>query len=204
MGTAVAVCAAGFGALTVFSALRPAPAALPGLFDFASATWGDGLALPIMCGALVYAVRTLPAARRDAPLATAAGLLGGALGMATEAVWLRADSPRLNWTLPQAHHFTVAGWYHAAFLVLVCTGAAALWALALHRTAHAGRLPWRTKWSLAVAAAAGAAFLALLMVDARAAVVTDGRSLLGLLTGTAAILAAAGGAAARRRRAKPG
>lgn len=163
---AATVAVAGFGVLTAFWALQPSPAHLPGLFDFASATWGDGVALPLMAGSLAYAIRLLPAARHDAVLAGVAGLLGAAIGVATQVSWLGADAPRLNWTLPRPHHFTAAGWYHAAFLVLMCAAAAALWVVALNRAARSPRLPARAGTALAMAFAAGVAFLGLLAADA--------------------------------------
>jgi hypothetical protein len=155
---------AGFGALTVFALIRPGPARLPGLYDFASATWGDGIAVPLMTGSLVHAARTLPPATRDAAVATMAGLLGAGLGVASQAYWLSVDTPQLNWSFPRPHHFNAAGWYHAVYLVVMCGIAAALWALALNRAVRAARV----RRSLFLALAAGAAFLALLAADAQA------------------------------------
>jgi len=178
--TAVAVGAAGFGALVVLSALQSRPAHLRGLFDFASATWGDGLMLPLMTGLLGYAVRALPPARHDARSAAAAGLFGGVLGVTSQASWLLMDAPRLNWTLPRPHHFNAAGWYHAAFVAVICTVAAARWALAQNRAARVDSLPRRVVVALATAFAAGVSFVALLLVDAHAGATPDEQNL-GLL-----------------------
>lgn len=158
---ALAVFAAGFGALAAFHAVRPADTGLPGLFDFASATWGDSIALPVMTGLLVYAVCGLPAAPRDRRVTVWAALAGAAAGLATEAYFLTAESPALNWTFPRPHHYTAAGWYHAAFLVAMCAVAAALWALALNRALRAGR----AARMLSAPLAAGLAFAALYAVD---------------------------------------
>jgi hypothetical protein len=179
-----AVLAAGFIALAVFYSVLPHDTALPGLFDFLSATWGDGLALPVMSGALVFAIGRLPPTPRDLPVSIGAGLLGASLGVATQVQWLRADAPRLNWTLPRPHHFNVAGDYHAVFLVAMCALTAALWALVLLRFALApGRLAVRRSAVAAclLAAAAGVAFVVLLVVDSQ----TD-RSRAGTATVTAA------------------
>lgn len=165
-----ATLAAGFGVLVVLSLLQPAPAHLPGLWDFASATWGDGVALPLMAGSLTYAVRALPPARREAMLAVLAGLAGGGLGVATQVSWLSADTPRLNWTLPQPHHFTTAGWYHAGFLVAVSAVLAALWTVALWRAARAVQLERRAEGALATALAAGVSFVVFLALDAHRAI----------------------------------
>jgi hypothetical protein len=165
-----ATLAAGFGVLAVLSLLQPAPEHLPGLWDFASATWGDGVALPLMAGSLAYAVRALPPTRRDAVLAAVAGLAGGGMGVATQVSWLSADAPRLNWTLPQPHHFTAAGWYHAGFLIGVSAVLAALWTVGVCRAAFAVQLEKRAVGALATALAAGVSFVALLALDAHRAI----------------------------------
>src|SRR5262249_6636403 len=120
---------AGFGALAAFYAVAPYHTALPGLYQFLSATWGDGLALPVMTAALVYATSRLPVAPKEGLISIGACVAGAALGAATQVQWLSDDAPRLNWTLPRPHHFTAAGTYHAFFLTGMCGLAAALWAL---------------------------------------------------------------------------
>src|SRR5689334_22947778 len=82
VAAALAVLVAGFGALCLFWTFGVHPADMPGLFDFASATWGDALALPAMTGFFAYAVRALPAARSDRPFALVSAVLAGALGAA--------------------------------------------------------------------------------------------------------------------------
>ena len=89
VGAALLVLASGFGALLAFWLGGPHPAALPGLFDFTSATWGDGLLLPVMTGLLGYAVRTLPAAPgwyHAAFVATVCTSITALLGLAVTAV----------------------------------------------------------------------------------------------------------------------
>lgn len=196
-----AVLAAGFVTMTVFYSAVPHPRALPGLFHFLSATWGDGLALPVMSGALVFAVGRLPAARHERPAGIGAGLLGACLGVATQVQWLRDPSPVLNWTLPRPHHFNAAGVYHAVFLTAMCALAAALWTLVLVRFALApGRLAGRRDAVAAsvLAATAGAVFVVLLVVDslpgrsrAGAATVTVAGAGVGLVLLAVAITAAA-------------
>ena len=162
------VLAAGFVALAVLDSVVSRPRGLPGLFHFLSATWGDGLALPVMSGALVFAIVRLPGTRHELPVSVGAGLLGASLGIATQVQWLRDDSPRLNWTLPRPHHFNVAGVYHAVFLTAMSALTAALWTLVLLRLVRVpGRLAARRDSIAAslLAAMAGIVFVILLVVD---------------------------------------
>ena len=78
---ALLVLSTGFGALTAFNVSTPRAAGLPGLFDYMSATWGDGLALPVMTGALVWAASCLPRARCERWAVSAAGAVGTALAI---------------------------------------------------------------------------------------------------------------------------
>jgi len=168
VAVAGAVLAAGFITLAVFYSVVPHARALPGLFDFLSATWGDGLALPVMSGALVFAIGRLPAASHERPVSVGAGLLGACLGIATQVQWLRDSSPRLNWTLPRPHHFNAAGVYHAVFLTGMCAVTAVLWTVVLLRFARApGPLAARRDAIAAglLAALAGMVFVVLLVVD---------------------------------------
>jgi hypothetical protein len=163
-----AVLVAGFISLTVLYSEVPHTRALPGLFNFLSATWGDGLVLPVMTGLLVFASGRLPRAPRDVLAGTGAALIGASLGIATQVEWLRDPSPRLNWTLPQPHHFNLAGVYHAVFLTALCAVAAGLWTLVLLRLAWApGRLAvCRDAVAASVLAAlAGVVFVVLLVAD---------------------------------------
>lgn len=174
------VLVAGFVTMAVFYSAVPHARGLPGLFHFLSATWGDGLALPMMSGAVVFAIGRLPGAPHELPVTITAGLLGACLGIATQVQWLRDDSPRLNWTLPRPHHFNVAGVYHAVFLTAMCTLTAALWTLVLLRFARVpGRLAERRDAIAAslLAAMAGLVFVVLLVLDS-----LPGRSRAGAAT----------------------
>jgi len=202
------VLSAGFGALNAFYLTGGSvPRGLPGLYDFASATWGDGIALPIMTTALCYTVLILPPSRHERLAASLSAVVSGALGIATQILWLRDDAPRANWTLPRPHHFTAAGWYHAAFLIGMCTLTGALWALALSRlaTADIHRRREATK-PAATAAVGGAAFIALLAVDASAPTVTSAgqATLYATAIGTLLLVAVAGitARASRSRRSR--
>lgn len=88
----------------------------PGLLWFRSATWGDGLLLPLAGGMLMHVARSLQRGENDWWV----GLIGAVLGAAGGAVviwqWKRDPAPALNWTLPRPHLLNLAGWYHALFL----------------------------------------------------------------------------------------
>lgn len=159
----------GFGVLLALWTLGARPDGRPGLFPFKSATWGDGLALPLMTGFLVYATRALPPARGDRRFAVAAAVFGGALGLLSQVLWLADPDPRPNWTLPRPHRFTAAGWYHAVFVVAVCALTAALLGLVLNRLTLAVRRPRRASAALTAGIACGLGFVALLVLDADAA-----------------------------------
>ena len=45
------------------------------------------------------------------------GILGIIIGVCIQLSWLFDPDIVINWTIPKAHHFTPAGWYHAFFFV---------------------------------------------------------------------------------------
>jgi hypothetical protein len=99
---------------------------LPGLWDFRSATVGDGLLLPALLGGLMWAaVRLGSAGAGEGRWPFRAALAGATIGVGSQIVWLSDPHPRGNWTFPKAGEFTAAGWYHAAFLVATCGALAA-------------------------------------------------------------------------------
>lgn len=142
-----------------------------------------------MVSCLVFVILGLEAVPHDRPIALALGALGFAIGIATQVAWLRADHPRLNWTLPRPHHFNAAGVYHGIFLTAMCAVTAYLWALAVVRYARckdAHRRGSRNGVSLIVAAVAALGFLVLLQVDqwrahhsSSASAATTGASIVG-------------------------
>jgi hypothetical protein len=113
----------GFGALNVWwlATRHTVPAGMPGLYQYYSATWGDGLLLPVAVGGLWFLTRQVkasqqPISRRLIVVSTIVGTIGGGM---SQVGWLLDPAPRLNWTFVQPHHFTAAGWYHAMFLVVI-------------------------------------------------------------------------------------
>ena len=184
------VLATNFLALCLFWTFGRRVPGLPGPFAFASVTWGDSLALPAMTGLLTYAVRALPPARADRAFAVTSAVLAGAAGATSQILWLTADHPRTNWTLPRAHRFTAAGWYHAAFVTAFCAALAALLALALNRAILTPHPPGRALIAIGAAVVAGLAFAALLASDA--GTTPTGAGLIGVLAAVpVALLAAA-------------
>lgn len=167
----LAVFGFGYAVLWFFWTFGDPPPGLPGLYVFRSATWGDGLLLPLL--ALCLRVLTLrlgtaqeaPSSRRGVVAGVA--LAGAALGGAVVLTWLLDDRPGLNWTNPKPHHFNAAGTYHAVFLVLACALFAGLGAdLVVHLRragAEAVRKALTSSWaSVALACTAGYGYLGFL------------------------------------------
>jgi hypothetical protein len=114
---AVTVFICGFGALNVASAVMSFSPKLPGLYSYRSATLGDGFLLPLLAYGLIRAIAIQePWSRRARLVVACAALVGGAAGVATQAVWLTSATTPRNWTIPAPHSYNFAGWYHAAFL----------------------------------------------------------------------------------------
>jgi hypothetical protein len=152
--------------MATLSALYPKPDGALGFTDYLSATWGDGLLLPISMAALVYAYQTLPPTGGDRVLVTVGGVCGAIGGVLTQVQWLRDDNPRLNWTLPAPHVFNNAGIYHAVFLTGAAAGFSAAWAGTLLRWARNPQIrDRRVSQALGVALLSGLGFACLLVVD---------------------------------------
>jgi hypothetical protein len=161
----------GFGGLATFWAVGEWRGGLPGLFDYRSATIGDAVLLPTLVGCLVAGVQHLRVPQEEqascpAPLPAnerlwlaAAFAVGAILGAATQVAWRADPDPRLNWTLPEAHHFNSAGWYHAGFLTLSCGTLLALTVGFARRMRRAARSEAPSRRALA-AEVAGSPWLA--------------------------------------------
>jgi hypothetical protein len=123
----------GFGGLLTLWLVTHHEPRLLGLWDYRSATLGDGVLLPLFVGGLVWAVVRLGPAPRERQWACLAAAVGGAVGATSQVMWLQDPNPRLNWTLPAPGQFTLAGWYHAVFLTTVSSALAGLTVLVIIR-----------------------------------------------------------------------
>lgn len=104
----------------------------PGFFDYVSGTWGDGVCLPLMAGALVWINGRLSfRGSRDNRIAGA--LLGAAVAALVIIGWYSDPDPVLNWTMPAPHEFNAPGAAHAAFVLVACSFFGLLWTDFLHR-----------------------------------------------------------------------
>jgi hypothetical protein len=130
----VLVLVAGFLALTALSATGEWDTGRS-MWDYRSATWGDALVLPVIVGVLAAASidERLPRRQRERAWAIVGTTAFGLAGLAVQVSWLAADDPILNWTLPEPHHFSFPGWYHAAFLICTSAAVGAMAFLAGHR-----------------------------------------------------------------------
>jgi hypothetical protein len=131
--TGSAVFVSGFGVVWLMWTMGEHAPELLGLTSYRSATWGDGLLLPIASASLVYAIRRLPPAHREVLWCSAAAVLATLTGAATQVFWLLDPSPRLNWTIPAPHQMNYAGIYHGLFLTGASALFAVLWVLLLRR-----------------------------------------------------------------------
>ncbi|MER6133943.1 hypothetical protein [Streptomyces sp. NPDC001815] len=188
----------GFGALWVFWQAAGRSSELPGLFAFRSATWGDGILLPLLALCLrVMTERLRPATgivhRRR--VVTAGAFAGAAVGVTVIVMWLVEDRPALNWTMPKPHSFTAAGIWHAAFLVAACALFAWLavdLALHLRRSGEAAvRRSLSSSWAaVALACTAGYAWLGISDALGSGGSV-GGSTSLAVLVGTAIVVGCA-------------
>ncbi|WP_281905499.1 hypothetical protein [Phytohabitans aurantiacus] len=111
----------------------------PDLFHFRSATFGDGIFLPLAAGLLLCLARSLGGGRSDWLAAGGAAFLGGAAGTIVTLRALADPTPALNWTMPAPGVLNAAGLYHAVFLSLCSALIAGLLGLVLIRMNRLGR-----------------------------------------------------------------
>ncbi len=109
----------GFGAMFLLYRTGSWPAGLRGLYSYKSATYGDGLLVPLLIAILINTYLSLPHYYRDARTLIFAAVPGIFIGAISQWLWLQNPNPSLNWTLPTPHTFNYAGWYHAGFLIMV-------------------------------------------------------------------------------------
>ncbi len=112
----LSVLAFGYVALILFWSLGVRRVGLPGLFHYPDATWGDGLLLPVLGFCQWFLIKRLDRPPNFWPSLITYGL-GAAAGGLLIFTWWADPRPSLNWTLPRPHYFTLAGEWHAAFLI---------------------------------------------------------------------------------------
>ncbi|HEY0537289.1 MAG TPA: hypothetical protein VGD53_02930, partial [Actinoallomurus sp.] len=190
---AIGVLLPGYVALFLLWRLGHDPANLPGLFHYHSATWGDGLLLPLLAFFLELERGRLPKLEKRWPswVARAAGAAGGALVVFS---WWADPKPSPNWTIPHAHALTSAGWWHAGFLVAASAYFAGSWVELLRRLRAAPmdadrQVMGRPLMAAAFGCTAGYAWLAV-ADSVHAGHTTSGRGSLTALTLASAVLIA--------------
>jgi hypothetical protein len=120
IGAAILTFIAGFGVMSVLYITGSWPAGVRGLYSFKSATYGDALLIPLLIAILVNTYLSLPRRGHDRQILLIAAIPGICIGVIIQWLWLHSSHPALNWTLPDPHTFNYAGWYHAAFLTVIC------------------------------------------------------------------------------------
>lgn len=116
---AILVFSVAFGGLATFWQFGSHPEDLPGLYDYPSAVLGDGVLLPFAAAMLTTFICLTPSVPGDRSKAATALLVGAGLGALTQVILVLDASPTLNWTLPEPHSPSPAGYYHSALIVVL-------------------------------------------------------------------------------------
>lgn len=191
LASGLSVLTFGYVALLLFWTLGVRQTGLPGLFHYPDATWGDGLLLPILAFCLRFLIGRLDRIPRYRPTWIAYGL-GAAAGGLLIFTWWADPHPSPNWTLPRPHHFTLAGQWHALFLILASGFFAGSWIELFRRIRASGqakvvRVLASPMMAVAVGCTAGYAWLAA-SDSARAANTASGLGSLVAIASSALIL----------------
>jgi hypothetical protein len=193
LACAIAVLFGGYLPLLLFWHLGSYHTGVPGLFEYRSATWGDGLLLPLLAFCLGVLIVSLPGVGRRWPTVLAVIVGAGAGGLVILS-WLTDPAHSVNWTMPRPHYLNAPGVWHAVFVVFASALFAGLWIEVLRRlrSASADQVnAWLCSVPAAGAVAGTAGYAWLATVDsARAAGTAAGRGSLVAL-GLAALLLAA-------------
>ena len=132
------VLASGGGAMWLIWILFAWPVDVKGFPDFKSGTVGDLVLLPLLTGCLVWLLREPPTVRRRRLWWMLAATVGVIAGAWVQYSWWADPGPVTQWGLSAPKDFSLAGWWHAIFFVLMSGLLAGLW-VALLRRWHAQR-----------------------------------------------------------------
>ena len=88
---------------------------LPGLYDYYAATIGDAICLPSMMLAGLSALKGKILKGKKYQLCLCITAIATLIAVGVQLSWIADANIVLNWTIPEAHHFNLAGWYHAVF-----------------------------------------------------------------------------------------
>lgn len=108
----------GFVGMNIWWNILPREEGLHGLYYYRAATWGDGICLPLLTGALYYVcnyTKQITARKKKVCIATGIGCV--VIGGIIQVSWLLDENIELNWTIPKVHYFNIAGWWHMLFFM---------------------------------------------------------------------------------------
>jgi hypothetical protein len=188
---ALAVLLLGPVPLALMWCLMSWPSQTSGFWDFRSGSVGDLLVLPTLTALLAttaFRQRDLPHyARFGVAAAAALGAAGSAL--VQYSWWADANPPR-QWGLTAPHQFSIAGWWHGTFFVLVSSMLCGLWAATLFGARASLPALERLQGRVAAIAFCVASFATLVTLDASSSVgsVSSMSSLLGLAAATLVLI----------------
>lgn len=134
--------------------------------DYLSATWGDAVCLPLAAATITFLLQRLAPTSGERSRALALALVGAAMGAYPNVRSLLDPAPVLNWTLPQPHHFTPAGWFHAGVAIVGAGLASAGVGTIIVRLAKTKTPPRDVPIAIAVLIGAAGAFVFLVGLDA--------------------------------------
>ena len=152
---------------------------LPGLFYYRAATIGDGILVGAGTAFIQYN-KFLHMGRNKTSIIMA--IVASLIAAIVQASWLINDNTVLNWSIPSAHHFNLAGWYHSLFFIamfgiityLMCR----IWHVIRKKTKE---YTWFEKAAYMLLVSAGMLFILMLAADDY----SQYCSMVFLLTGTA-------------------
>lgn len=92
-----------------------------GFFDYYAAVFGDGIFLTGVIGFGWYFIKIneIGLSARVEKGCKLFGIFAFFVGVLIQISWLLNKDIEPNWTIPQAHTFTLAGWYHACYFSIM-------------------------------------------------------------------------------------
>ncbi|MCL2559315.1 MAG: hypothetical protein FWE07_02400 [Turicibacter sp.] len=115
----------GFGVMHHFWCVLPRDYNLYGLYHYRAATIGDGFFLPLLVASLSFYIlkshqdNEIKLQKKCITMNYIISCSAAILGLLWQLQWLSNENITLNWTIPRAGYFNIAGVYHAFFFVFM-------------------------------------------------------------------------------------
>lgn len=165
----------GFGVLYIIYFNFATDNTLPGLFDYYASTIGDGFCLPLLAFSLTcFTENNIKYINNTSKRHVIIALVGGVIGVIVQLSWVMNENISLNWSIPRAHHFNIAGWWHAFFFVFVFSTFAFLFSRLLDVTQSKMEMIWTDEILIILIVFSGVLFLLLHFFDDYPSFITSG------------------------------